>query len=661
LKKIILLLIFVLQSFNTYAYDNEIVHQLINESAAMQSVNFSSTMNQLGFKGALPSEIIELNIVNNRTIKYWLREGAKLEDVPNCRSKYHFHDPTKSFDAAGLSNAAINTVCTNWSNYSSVKWAQHQNNEWSWQKARNYFYLALTSTTNTDRETNFAKTFQAVGQVMHLLADASVPEHTRNDIHILPFFDNATQSFPQIGSWTYETWSKHHASELNTTAVAVDPTIANTPVASGVIPISNFWDTTPGAGYGGTLGLAEYSNANFLSSDTIFRDYAYPAKPMHHFERFRAEDGQYDSRVYFSGITSDSIPINHLASTGFLWADLETISPFSMDTAQFDLDDNCFKDYANILVPKAVGYNAALLNYFFRGEIEISLPDVGAYATASEGSSFQQIRLKARNTTKTDEEMTTGTLQVVVKYKLAQSDPFMPPFLVTTSEEFSYAVSPPISVSSIPKETATEFTFDLSQSPVPVWATDVYLQVVFKGKLGNEEEAVAIGFKDISEPTAYDIINYMHRICANGKWIDAGSPEAIAVTRGIDYAAHRMTNIYMVFSPQVASPTHFAIVIPEISPSSSARTFILSDQTTDVSFYYSVPYEEGDMRLGPGDSIQYREGVNGIPTMKNQTDLIEGVANRTYSILLPWHGQWRWASYTIESSTRYGDECDPGL
>lgn len=44
-----------------------------------------------------------------------------------------------------------------------------------WSDARDYFYKALTATNNNDRETYFAKTFQAIGQVLHMLEDMSVP------------------------------------------------------------------------------------------------------------------------------------------------------------------------------------------------------------------------------------------------------------------------------------------------------------------------------------------------------------------------------------------------------------------------------------------------------------------------------------------------------
>ena len=46
-------------------------------------------------------------------------------------------------------------------------------------------------------------------------------------------------------------------------------------------------------------------------------------------------------------------------------------------------DEEAHKDYAKKLIPRAVGYSAGLLDYFFRGEIEISLPDQRGEMNAS--------------------------------------------------------------------------------------------------------------------------------------------------------------------------------------------------------------------------------------------------------------------------------------
>jgi hypothetical protein len=52
-----------------------------------------------------------------------------------------------------------------------------------------------------------------------------------------------------------------------------------------------------------------------------------------------------------------------------------------------------------------------------------------------------------------------------------------------------------------------DMTFKFTQNPIPIEATDLYLQVVFRGKLGEEIDAVAVGTKDISEPTFFGVAN----------------------------------------------------------------------------------------------------------------------------------------------------------
>jgi hypothetical protein len=42
----------------------------------------------------------------------------------------------------------------------------------------------------------------------------------------------------------------------------------------------------------------------------------------------------------------------------------------------FFLDELCHQDYAEKIVPRAVGYSAALLDYFFRGTLSIRHPYV---------------------------------------------------------------------------------------------------------------------------------------------------------------------------------------------------------------------------------------------------------------------------------------------
>ncbi|ROZ76071.1 hypothetical protein EEB15_12965 [Ramlibacter sp. WS9] len=185
------------------------------------------------------------------------------------------------------------------------------------------------------------------------------------------------------------------------------------------------------------------------------------------------------------------------------------------------------------LIPRAVGYSAGLLNFFFRGKMEISLPDEGVYGVVDhtvektiDTSGFRKIRLKVKNITPRGtgiEPMTApGKLRAVAKFHrntCYQSDlsgeygapgrdwttcrrkvePSGPVDLDDSVQEIivSDEVDVPASVNTASPESLT-FVFP---TPIPINATDLFLQVVYRGPLGDETDAVAVATKDISEPT----------------------------------------------------------------------------------------------------------------------------------------------------------------
>jgi len=408
------ILFLVILTSPVFSYDTDKVHPLINTKSIQMSNNFLRTLSNLGFYQGIDS------ILNEKQIYKWFEDGAKEEDIPLVRSYNHFHDPTKSWDKAGLDDYVLGILHV--TGDSSVLWAQNPdqkyiasdgtvydvNGTWSWPKARGYYYQALTSTDKTLREQNFANTFRALGQAMHLLADSAVPEHVRNEEHAF--------------GWHYEKWCEQNSSTLNTSATAIDYSITNNSLVSGLSPITNFWDTMPSPGYNlNPIGLSEYTNFNFLGRKSIFKNYTYPQKPnILYLEPIIAEDGTTDYRVYFSGLTSDSQNINHLASTGYLWSELSAVYPDGVDDSRFNLDDKCFADYSSILVPKAIGYSAGLLDYFFRGKMEATNVE-----TIEDGSgNITGTKFRVKNLTP-DEAMGPGNLIVSYQYKPSGSGDFV--------------------------------------------------------------------------------------------------------------------------------------------------------------------------------------------------------------------------------------------
>lgn len=187
--------------------------------------------------------------------------------------------------------------------------------------------------------------------------------------------------------------------------------------------------------------------------------------------------------------------------------------------------------------------------------------------------------------------MPDGSIELVVKYQPTQDAPFV-----------YRVVSEATGTRTIPRDTPAELNFDLSQNPVPFTATDVYLQLVYHGRLGNEDGAVAVGFKDISEPTPIDIANNMDKICLKGQWYAAGSQEAMTTldtdaaignNNGVadewDIYPHTMEDVYIKLSsaanPQSATSGDYNQHVSAVLAGKFARTYyILADSQFGYGF-----------------------------------------------------------------------------
>lgn len=693
----ILFILFVLFIPNGLkAWNEERTHPDISEIAARNTILNSNYLKNFGLAKGLDE------ILNDQKVFVWIRKGASLEDqssplfplIGTTRSLNHFHNPLKPFSEAGLDDWFI----LHYTGESSVLWAQDGSRQqtivggdWSWQKTREYFYTALTSLNETAREANFAKTFKGLGHQMHLLQDTAVPDHVRNDAHP----EDAVMKKNLSGSKYFEAWAKAQANYINTLALEpLFPSIPFTHPTEGLAPVSQLFDADyyEGLTASATLaqGLAEYTNANFYSGDTIFARERYSPDDRHYFplprktstdlqsfiagtkapERMIGEDGKEDTGIWISKI-ADGEQIEHFVRPSYLTNAVFTVlGEGTKYYSTFYRDERCHEDYARVLIPRAVGYSAAMIDYFFRGAIEVSLPQKGFYSFSTDfAAGFSKITLLARNTTHNGDEMDEGSIELVARYKIAQEDPFQSR-PVPTTETFSYRVIPVSgNIRSIPRETAVELVFDAGEaSIVPMNATDVYLQVVYRGKLGDEDDAVAVGFKDISEPTPFDLFNNMDKVCLYGQWYTAGSPEAISRidTNGNgladewDIFPHTTQDVYLNLStaanPVYASPSEYIAYTPSVGPGTLYRAYFMSDYGDNI-FYCSnyAPVVKADPRdpffHPPGSQNWGRSGS----AIKNQVDYhveSEEECNkvgaevpcdiRYYPLLYPFRGRNLW-------------------
>jgi hypothetical protein len=332
-----------------------LAHEAMSRNAVLNSKLDNVLKDQLGIAGGYTEPF------NGTPAIELVANGSRLEDSPAVRVRHHFHNPTRAWNDAGLRVTGVQI------GESSVLWSQNPGQsvggKHSWQDARSSFFQALTATTDGERQTAYANTFQTVGHLTHLVQDAANPAHSRNDSH-LTFFDNDG----------FHTWAEINLG-LISSSLPFDPAILGLPSNPlAPIPIARIIDTesfrqtgVPQAGL--NIGIAEYSNANFFSDDTIFRDFPFPAATSVELgppEWVQLTPQVQEQRRYFRKIRDGEV-VNHLAVPSALYDDLQ----LALTDQNIGLDNKVFQDYGALLFPRAVGYSAGLLDYFFRGTIDI--------------------------------------------------------------------------------------------------------------------------------------------------------------------------------------------------------------------------------------------------------------------------------------------------
>jgi hypothetical protein len=484
---------FVPQSF---ALDTP-THRQINEYVARADLDeFSLDLylrDQLGVSQGIGYEVRGVidHFSSSQTVSEWLGLGGVREDSPwyytNTRSRHHYHNPLNDEGFSGIGGTGF------LSGESVITWsqrpAQTQNPDgyYSWNDVRGYFYEALTASDQVTRESNFAETFRGLGQLMHLVQDMSVPEHTRDDGHYLGAVHLATH---------YEQWVSNirnvridpEEGILSVSSVVITPfpfdfsKLSNpspfAPIAP--VPVANLFDMNrylPGASdlpdvsvtKSNSIGLSEYTNANFLSPDTMFGS-KFPFPSVN--DCILAVDSR-NSRLYFSS-RGQGEHIDHLAAAGWMgyW---RQFFPGDVSYYPVKLDSYCYEEYAQKLLARAVGYSASLLKYFFRGELSVqSFPIYTQDYHAVTG-----LKLRIRNVTPSEEAMRNGVFTLSCSYESAEGEELFLPSVDYPAIELLHG-----------QEMESDFLFEEDRSvPIERFGS-LKCMLAFRGDLGNEIEQI---------------------------------------------------------------------------------------------------------------------------------------------------------------------------
>lgn len=240
------------------------------------------------------------------------------------------------------------------------------------------------------------------------------------------------------------------------------------------------------------MGLSEYTQINFFSRYSIFAsDFLYPREADCEYITEPPNNFISDERKYLStGTSHPGEQVKYLATVGYLEYFNETMLDYAGPQLEPELsyltfDDKCFEDYAKKLIPRAIGYSADLLDYFFRGRLQVttSVPIVS-------NNNIQYFQLYVKNITETQEKILDGYLTLIVRYTSVGDNGEEIVKVVrswgTPSGEIQHNQEVPFIFSLEEAIPAENFKIDPNNPD----NNPVECMLVFKGTLGNEVNMV---------------------------------------------------------------------------------------------------------------------------------------------------------------------------
>ena len=322
---------------------------------------------------------------------------------------------------------------------------------------------------------------------MHLIEDASVPAHVRNDIH---YFYNYERWVDRIRTGTAE--ERGLFNQFISYPISFDQSILRLdPNPLAPIPIAKIIDTdnyNDGSGrqvtFTNAIGIAEFTNANFFSEDTISNaQFAYPSIPGLSSVIYPITDPRDRtrsvSRQYYVYDGMDELSTYKLASVSFLKEPLDDYH--FLETPDYSLDDQVYNDYGSMLLPRAVGYSAGLLKYFFRGQLQVTAIPL-LYR-----NNLYTLNLTIVNETP-DETMEQGEFALRYRYTPPGGPADGSGDIFGQGWGLDGAATIPCVRLESGESVEVSFLF-LDSIPVETWSS-LKLTLAFRGTLGREEGAV---------------------------------------------------------------------------------------------------------------------------------------------------------------------------
>lgn len=379
-----------------------------------------------------------------------VKKGSVDEDSPALRSANHFYDP--------IHNKGVLTFL------SSKNWVQNTKAQTG---ISGIFAGTLTSYFGSESDYSWdrgiyeyawgdkQRGLESLGHVLHLLEDASVPDHTRNDMHAghdLPF--------GVTGISPYEDWTNQ---QFNESTIKVSDELGKKNIKLTICKtLDECFDN-----------IARYSNENFFSKDTIF-DPSYSKPVVDEYKLIELSNGitQTFGIKNLNGERYKIVRVSH----SFDWK--EIIQDSSTDKKYFINDDDnlILSDYWSLLSKQAVLHGAGVVKLFFdEVEKEKKTKELYNKNRSWAGKSFDAVKNTAfgaasifygMSVAQSDIGDDTPQSSVSTVSSLAQESPSVSPSIVATPVSFIASASLPAQSSHSDLQTSAQVSPQSFSNPL---------------------------------------------------------------------------------------------------------------------------------------------------------------------------------------------------
>ncbi len=365
----------MLMAWNGYAYKEE-VHREMARRAFVAAATQNDFLWRLG--------VTLSTRVAGEFPEVYVGEGAFDEDHPSYRPLNHFLDPAHRRRALEQ-RIGLFFTCDELG-LPADQWALEGSllNGWALPDSREYLKRAIAGPNPGVRDSSMRDFFRSLGHMTHLIQDMAQPEHTRNDQHLIGSLVGVPGHRFTSGS-LYEEWTAENLVRIPLSDV--DSYFTGYPVVHLHAYRDYFW---------GGWGMADFSNAGFVTQDTNYDDernplncetYTQPlignAVPRRQVvgERVLNTDGGYDtvtaveyvytSRPYDVYKQESLTDIYHtfLSSVNLETRLYNPNADPDQGQGYYSLAPSSYQTRAQMLVPMAVGYSAGFIDHYFRGRI----------------------------------------------------------------------------------------------------------------------------------------------------------------------------------------------------------------------------------------------------------------------------------------------------